>query len=322
MISTETVPPAPGVSFIVIAYNARPLIRRCIESILVQAELHEIILVDNNSTDGTADAVRDLPVRIVTEHEQNRGAARNRGLAEARGAYIAFVDADVELPAQWTALALSHLQQADDIAAVGGPGRSPATSWVSRALDVLQYGNIRGQQQTYVDSLPTMDLLYRGDAIRGRRFAHLWTAEDAELNFRLRKDGYRFLWCPDLAVTHHHATSLPQLSHKSYQYGMWFLAPYWRNPERITPSVLLRAAYVPFLLLLAGAGLAWSPLRLAAAAWVGLPLATYLAVGTRAGLAAQPPELGRFVLVHGIKQYAQMLGIWAGALNGTWRAFR
>ena len=128
------------VSFIVIAYNAAPTIRACVESILVQAVDKEVILVDNNSTDGTAGQVSGLPLTVVFEARRCRGTARNRGLDAAHGAWIAFVDADVELPPHWAPEALALLDSHPDCVAVGGPGLTPAAGWVSQAIDTLQYG--------------------------------------------------------------------------------------------------------------------------------------------------------------------------------------
>ncbi|MBQ8555580.1 MAG: glycosyltransferase [Clostridia bacterium] len=87
------------ISVIIPTYNRRALLLRAVDSVLRQtyADL-ECIIVDDGSTDGTAEAVRRLPdprIRYVRQ-ERNAGAcaARNRGVDMARGAYIAFLDSD------------------------------------------------------------------------------------------------------------------------------------------------------------------------------------------------------------------------------------
>ncbi|MCE5230694.1 glycosyltransferase [bacterium] len=86
-----------GVSVIIPVYNAAPLIARAIKSALNQ-ELspREVIVIDDGSTDGTADIVRSFGdrVRFISQANQGQGAARNAGLGIANGEFIAFLDAD------------------------------------------------------------------------------------------------------------------------------------------------------------------------------------------------------------------------------------
>jgi glycosyltransferase involved in cell wall biosynthesis len=314
--------PTPGalVSFIVIAYDAAPTIRACVESILLQPVEKEIILVDNNSTDGTAAQVAGLPLTILSEARRGRGAARNRGLEAARGAWIAFVDADVELPRGWAADALALLDSHPGCVAVGGPGLTPAAGWVSRAMDSLQYGIRFDEREHRVRSLPAMDVLYRGAELRRLRFADWWAAEDIELNFRLARLGSQFLWSPRLAVRHWHAASLKQLVSRAFRYGMWFPALYWRHPGQLTPDALLRFAFLPGLVALAAAALFWPVVVLVLALWLAAPAAIYAWIAAR-GLAVRGAAAwAQFVAVHSLKQYAQMLGIWAGVIAGTGRS--
>ena len=89
----------PLVSFVIPAYRAAETIERAITSLLCQTEPRvEIIVVDDCSQDGTADkvtAVGDERVQLV-QFAENQGAcaARNRGLDEAQGEWVGFVDAD------------------------------------------------------------------------------------------------------------------------------------------------------------------------------------------------------------------------------------
>lgn len=95
------------ISFIIPVKNERGYIGGCIESILMQRHVDleiEIIVVDNNSTDKTAEFVsgKFLNVKIVLEKIPGTSAARNRGFLESRGGILIFLDADVRLPdEQW-----------------------------------------------------------------------------------------------------------------------------------------------------------------------------------------------------------------------------
>lgn len=90
----------PLISVIVPVYNVAVYLNECIESLLNQTlEDFELILVDDGSTDGSSaicDDFERLDKRVKVYHGVNNGlsAARNRGLKEARGNYLAFVDSD------------------------------------------------------------------------------------------------------------------------------------------------------------------------------------------------------------------------------------
>jgi len=90
----------PLASVIIPAYNAERFLRQAVESALAQSYPNlEVIVIDDGSTDGTrrlADelANADARVRVFTQENAGVGAARNRGIAEARGKYVAPLDAD------------------------------------------------------------------------------------------------------------------------------------------------------------------------------------------------------------------------------------
>jgi len=85
------------VSVIVPAYNARKTISQCIEALLSQKyprENYEVIVIDDGSADGTADAVKAYPVKYMYQRNQGPATARNAGVREAQGEIILFTDSD------------------------------------------------------------------------------------------------------------------------------------------------------------------------------------------------------------------------------------
>lgn len=88
----------PAVSVIIPAYNAEAFLARAIRSVEAQTfQDFELVLVDDGSTDGTADIARGFSsVRYVRASHQGEAGARNLGLEEATGELVAFVDADDE----------------------------------------------------------------------------------------------------------------------------------------------------------------------------------------------------------------------------------
>ena len=92
-------------SIIIPLYNCAPYIGTCLDSILQQglaADEYEVVVIDDGSTDGGAEVVNAYSaqhpnIRLVQQENGGVAAARNRGISEARGEYIEFVDADDRL---------------------------------------------------------------------------------------------------------------------------------------------------------------------------------------------------------------------------------
>lgn len=87
---------APLVSVIIPAYDRERLVGDAIDSVLLQDVPLELIVVDDGSTDGTADAIRAYGDVLRYHHQENRGiaGARNAGIALAQGEFLAFLDSD------------------------------------------------------------------------------------------------------------------------------------------------------------------------------------------------------------------------------------
>ena len=85
------------VSVIIPAFNSEGTIARAIDSVLTQGCEVEVLVVDDGSTDRTSQRVMDYAgetVRLIRQPNSGPGAARNRGVVEASGAFVTFLDAD------------------------------------------------------------------------------------------------------------------------------------------------------------------------------------------------------------------------------------
>ena len=91
--------PSPDIpiSIVIAAYNQAPFIAACLESIFNQTHTnHEIIVINDGSTDATADILSgyDGRIKIISQENRGRSAARNRGFMAASHDWIALLDAD------------------------------------------------------------------------------------------------------------------------------------------------------------------------------------------------------------------------------------
>jgi len=304
------------ISFIVPAYNAENTIKDCVKSVLAQGNTGEVIVVDDGSNDGTASILRKMKgIRLFTQKNSGPASARNRGLRAARFDYIAFVDSDVVLPRDWSAKALKLLGDRR-VAGVGGPGISTDRSMVSESLDSLLYGIDMSTKRKFVDSLATMDVVYRRSAINGLEFDQTFRAaagEDPEFNFRIRKRGHRLLFDRSLSVKHYHPTSIRALLKKWYNYGKNYMLLCSKHREMRGGGYWLRILYMPVFLALLLLSVFWLPLLALAGLQLLSLFLVYLYIGTKA---CRTRAMLVFPFIHTIKQISQSLGILVSMFRG------
>ena len=109
------------ISAVIPAYNSALFLPQAIASIRRQTHpIHEIIIVDDGSIDNTAEVVAGLGQDIKYLHQQNAGpaAARNHGIDNATGQYIAFLDADDQWSSQKTEQQMAIMEKQPDVALI------------------------------------------------------------------------------------------------------------------------------------------------------------------------------------------------------------
>ena len=207
-------PPAPPiVSVLIPTYNGAATLAETLASVFAQSFADfEVIVIDDGSTDATPDvlaAAGDSRLRVVRQPNAGISAARNRGIAEARGEFIALLDHDDLWPADKLAWQVAALQ-ADPAAVMAygwteqfGEGGGPAPIPHAPAGEVgdafLRHNWIASPGQT----------LIRADALRtvGGFDPTLWGADDWDLYVRLAAAG-PFVYQPKIALLYRiHATN-------------------------------------------------------------------------------------------------------------------
>ncbi len=112
------------VSVVVPAYNEEKYLGRCLAALANQTypfDLFEVIVVDNGSTDKTAEIARRYGVRVVFEPRKGVARARQIGFEAAQGDVIASTDADAVVPPFWVAQIAAHFRTDPTLGAVYGP---------------------------------------------------------------------------------------------------------------------------------------------------------------------------------------------------------
>jgi glycosyltransferase involved in cell wall biosynthesis len=188
------------VSFIIPALNEERHIGQCLRAIQNlerpgSVRDIEIIVVDNQSSDRTAEISRGLGARVVEVSPKNPSHARNAGARAATGQWLAFVDADCGLAADWLTICGAHLADPQVVSAAGAL-RAPERdrTWVERAVYELA-GDRRGDDVRSAGWLPTFNLLVRRSAFDavGGFDESLTTCEDCDLGYKFAPLGKQML---------------------------------------------------------------------------------------------------------------------------------
>lgn len=163
---------APLLSVIVPAFQAERWLPECLDSLNVAGvEGTEIIVVDDGSSDGTADVARrwqrsPTNVQLIQTSHRGPGFARNAGVEQARGRFLAFVDADDVIPAGAFARLLSVADRDEADMVLGGMLRCDADQPVRKVfprLGTLQSGPVdwRIQRELLADTVVTAKVYRR-----------------------------------------------------------------------------------------------------------------------------------------------------------------
>lgn len=85
----------PKFSIIIPVYNVEEYIKKCLDSVFAQTEKDfEVIVVNDGTKDNSMDIVKNYEVKMINQENKGLSAARNRGVKEAKGEYIIFLDSD------------------------------------------------------------------------------------------------------------------------------------------------------------------------------------------------------------------------------------
>lgn len=312
-------------SVILPTFNRAASLKTAVEALLRQhapAEIYEIVVVDNNSTDDTRrvlDLLADPRLRILHEPRQGLSYARNAGLAAARGDVAAFTDDDVQTAPDWVSTIVASLDDHPSIDGVGGrvlPEWSIAPPpWLTTAHWSPLALQDHGEQQRVFDRGEPIGLVGANVAFRRAVFDRIGvfsttvqrvkdgvgSTEDHELLTRLYEAGGRMLYEPRLLVR---AAVQPEryarAYHRRWHFGHGMFHARMRTPEMERsraaiagiPAHLCRAALRDLEEMIAAAP-AGDPARAFAAElrlrfFAGFAMARLRGRGSRADAAPEP----------------------------------
>ena len=234
------------ISVIVCTFNRDRMFEETVRSFLdcrTDGIDYELLLLDNNSTDKTREIgegfrARFPRIRYINEPIQGHPHTKNRGIREARGEIVAFVDDDVYFSPGWLEAIASAFERRPDVACIGGKAvphfEAERPSWLEDYLlpvySITQYGN--HEREIQPPEYPFgCNMAFRRSIFAqlggfptslGRKPGNLLSNDETSFLLSLTKAGLRILYSPDAQVSHR---ILPDRMTRKWLLRRW----YWQG---------------------------------------------------------------------------------------------
>jgi len=213
--------PLPNVSVVTVNFNSKKFLKNFFSSLYnlnYPKNKLEILMVDNNPLDGSADYTRKhYPrVRVIRNHENNYCKANNLGIKTSKGTYVAIVNNDTTVDKTWLTPLVDALTQDKRVAAAGskilfmdgkiqstGHQEFPYHYWADRGF--LEEDHRQFDKTEEVLSISNCSALYRRKALERVGFFDEdfnMYMEDVDILFRMRKKRWKIVYVPQSRIYH------------------------------------------------------------------------------------------------------------------------
>ena len=233
-------------SIVVPVFNSYPDLQRLIESLLPQRQDHQLIVVDDGSTDdrvSTFLATLDGVTVVSLQRRRGSSGARNAGIRVAQGERVLFIDADCVAPPNWIAEHERFHSRFADAACIGAILPLRVDSLLLRFLDhgpspIFGFGHLDLAEldpmsfryfYTANGSVPRQALLDAG--LFDERYNGAW--DDIELAYRLEQGGLRFLFSAAAPVRHRNPERLGHFLSRQVRVGRGYWRAHRHHPEML-----------------------------------------------------------------------------------------
>ncbi|MEJ7843375.1 MAG: glycosyltransferase, partial [Rubrobacter sp.] len=216
--------PWPRISVVVCSYNGGRTIRDCLEGLLeLDYPDYEVIVVDDGSTDATAEIAGEYDLRLIRTENRGLSNARNTGLEAATGEIVAYLDDDARPDPHWLAYLAADFLSTDH-AGIGGPNVAPPEDGTIAACVANAPGGpvhvLLSDREA--EHIPGCNMAFRKthlQAIGGFDPQFRVAGDDADICWRLHREGQTLGFSPAALVWHHRRASVGAYLKQQRGYG-------------------------------------------------------------------------------------------------------
>ncbi len=231
----------PDLSVVIAVYNGADFLKKCLPALMKAAdEQTEIILVNDGSTDNSAEIGKQFGVKIIKLPEKSGAAnARNNGVRQAKGEIILFVDADVVVQPDTMRDVRRLFAENQDYTAIFGsyddtPGEPDFFSQYRNLMHRFYHQTSGGDADTFWSGFGAVkrEAFLDVGGFDAEKF-EIPSVEDIELGYRLREKGYKILLVPELEAKHLKKWTFASI----LQTDFWQRAVPWAELILLNPQV-------------------------------------------------------------------------------------
>ena len=228
-------------SIVVPTYNRKERLRQCINALLKQNfDDYELVIVDDGSTDGTEEMVKDLQKKnIIYLKQENKGpsAARNFGVEKSNGKFIAFTDDDCIVEKNWLKELLKGFDN-KNVGIVGGnyvfhDEKGFISLWQKCNMEKsIEGGRFKKPQFFESNNMAILKELFVSVAGFNPIFGPNDGSEDLNLNYQIIKKGFGLTFRENARVLHLHKKTLKGVLKQYYIAGRGDIVFMFLNKEK------------------------------------------------------------------------------------------
>ena len=255
-------------SIVIATRNEEKTIEACIESLLNQSypkNNYEIIFADGFSSDRTPEIIQSyskkskIPIIILENLKKDSGSGRNLGIKKSRGEFIVQLSGHTVADKNLLKILVGKLEKSPkDVAAVGCTHKTPGTaSFLQKVFGAAMGSYVGGfgtsqiqpAREEFVESLSFCAFRKKVLLEVGLNDPKFKVGQDAELNIRIRKAGYKFLYTPKTFVWYYKRPNYPRFFMQMFRYGWGRARMMQKHPDT---AKIIYFAPASFTILFAG----------------------------------------------------------------------
>ena len=227
----------PAISVIVPAYNCQTTIGKAIAAILAQEAVDgfEVIVVDDGSTDATAQIVGSFPVKYTRQENAGPARARNAGARQAQGEILFFTDSDCVPHKDWIAIMMPYFHDPHIGVVCGSYGIANPKGLLARCIHQEIVYSHKNLMPEFPKVFGSYNFCVRKKVFEiaggfNADYRHA-SGEDNDLSYKILSAGHKIYFARQSLVDHFHPTKLGKYLKEQYRHGFWRVKMYLAHPR-------------------------------------------------------------------------------------------